>query len=251
MASPCWRSRPPGTAPPPSCAAPWSGSPSSTLRWPAPRAERRATTPTTRPERLPRCTIRTPGCPRSPRNSPGSVRRPGRRRRRPTGWSGSGRPPNSPGISTAPACPTWRTGSTPSNPSRRPEEVDPAERDALAERTALARQREVEARLVQRTAEERARATAGNAESLRRAARQERQHRLRVAAAEARRTASSAVADRVVEVGRRVRAAARGRRWPTRPPSGTGRPQRRAGADAALTAARARVVRAADRSGTG
>ena len=39
------------------------------------------------------------------------------------------------------------------------------------------------------------RATAGNAESLRRAARQERQHRLRVAAAEARRTASSAVAD--------------------------------------------------------
>ena len=66
-----------------------------------------------------------------------------------------------------------------------PEEVDPAERDALAERTALARQREVEARLVQRTAEERARATAGTAESLRRSARQERQHRIRVAAAEA------------------------------------------------------------------
>ena len=85
-----------------------------------------------------------------------------------------------------------------------PQEVDPAARDALAERTSFGRQREVEARLVQRTAEERARATAGNAESLRRQARQERQHRLRVAAAEARRTASSAVATRVVEVGRRV-----------------------------------------------
>ncbi len=50
-----------------------------------------------------------------------------------------------------------------------PDEVDPEERDALAERTSFARQREVEARLVQRTAEERARATEGNAESLRRA----------------------------------------------------------------------------------
>ena len=83
--------------------------------------------------------------------------------------------------------------------------------------------REVEARLVQRTAEERARATEGNAESLRRAARQERQHRIRVAAAEARRTASSAVATRVVEVGRRV-AERLERRWLMRPPSGTGRP---------------------------
>ena len=85
-----------------------------------------------------------------------------------------------------------------------PEEVDPAVRDALAERTAIARQREVEARLVQRTAEERARATEGNAEALRRSARQERQHRQRVAAAEARRAASSAVAIRVVELGQRV-----------------------------------------------
>ncbi|MGS0686686.1 AAA family ATPase, partial [Nakamurella sp. GG22] len=85
-----------------------------------------------------------------------------------------------------------------------PEEVDPAVRDALAERTAFARQREVEARLVQRTAEERARATEGNAEALRRSARQERQHRQRVAAAEARRAASSAVAVRVVELGKRV-----------------------------------------------
>jgi chromosome segregation protein len=121
-----------------------------------------------------------------------------------------------------------------------PDEVDPQERDALAERTSFARQREVEARLVQRTAEERARATEGSAESLRRAARQERQHRQRVAAAEARRTASSAVAIRVVEIGRRVAerlersladaAAERDRAT-----------ERRAGADAALTAARARA----------
>ncbi len=121
-----------------------------------------------------------------------------------------------------------------------PEEVDPAERDALAERTALARQREVEARLVQRTAEERARATAGSAEALRRSARQERQHRVRLAAAEARRTASSAVASRVVEVGRRVAerlevslaeaAVERDRATAAR-----------AGAEAALTVARARV----------
>ncbi len=85
-----------------------------------------------------------------------------------------------------------------------PQEVDPAVRDALAERTALARQREVEARLVQRTAEERARAGSGTAEALRRSARQERQHRQRLAEAEARRGVSSAVATRVVELGRRV-----------------------------------------------
>ena len=121
-----------------------------------------------------------------------------------------------------------------------PEEVDPAARDALAELTSFSRQREVEARLVQRTAEERARATAGNAESLRRQARQERQHRIRVAEAEARRTASSAVATKVVEVGRRVAqrlehsladaAAERDRAAVLR-----------AGADDTLTAARARA----------
>ncbi len=85
-----------------------------------------------------------------------------------------------------------------------PREVDPAVRDALADRTAHARQREVEARLVQRTAEERARAGAGTAEALRRSARQERHHRQRMAAAEARRAAGAAVATRVVELGRRV-----------------------------------------------
>ncbi len=87
-----------------------------------------------------------------------------------------------------------------------PQEIDPEVRDTLAERTALARQREVEARLVQRTAEERARAGSGTAEALRRSARQERQHRQRLAAAEARRSASSAVATRVVELGRQVAA---------------------------------------------
>ena len=106
----------------------------------------------------------------------------------------------------------------------------------------FARQREVEARLVQRTAEERARATAGNAESLRRQARQERQHRIRVAAAEARRTASSAVADQGGRGRPPGRAAAGASRWPTPPPSGTGPPAARAGADAALTAARGRAA---------
>ena len=57
------------------------------------KAEAAAASPRTRPEPWPRCTTPTPGCPRSPRNSPGSVRRRGRRRPRPTGWTGSGRPP--------------------------------------------------------------------------------------------------------------------------------------------------------------
>jgi len=120
-----------------------------------------------------------------------------------------------------------------------PDEVDPAVRDELAERTALARQREVEARLVLRTAEERARATAGTAESLRRSARQERQHRFRVAAAEARRAASSAVAARVVEVGRRVA----GRLDRSLTDAAAHRDQAmatRAGAEAAASTARAR-----------
>ncbi len=121
-----------------------------------------------------------------------------------------------------------------------PEEVDPAARDALAELTSFARQREVEARLVQRTAEERARATAGNAESLRRQARQERQHRIRVAEAEARRTASSAMATRVVEVGRRV-----AQRLELSLAEAAAERDRaavlRAGADETLTAARARA----------
>ena len=114
-----------------------------------------------KPEPLRRCTIRTPGCPRSPRNSPGSVRRPGRRRPRRTGWTGSGRPPRSPGSSTARRCPNWRTGCTPSNPRRRRRRSTRRCGTRSPSGPPLARQREVEARLVQRTAEERARATAG------------------------------------------------------------------------------------------
>jgi len=122
-----------------------------------------------------------------------------------------------------------------------PEEVDPAVRDALAERTSLARQREVEARLVQRTAEERARATSGSAESLRRAARQERQHRIRMAAAEASRAASSAVASRVVEVGTVV-AARLDRSLADAAADRDRAAERRAGADADLAVARTRAT---------
>ncbi|MGK5172406.1 chromosome segregation protein SMC, partial [Geodermatophilus sp. CPCC 205761] len=54
------------------------------------------------------------------------------------------------------------------------DEPDPAERDRLRLEAAAGRQAETEARLAVRTAEERARALAGRAESLRRQARQER-----------------------------------------------------------------------------
>ncbi|MDO5285678.1 MAG: chromosome segregation protein SMC [Actinomycetia bacterium] len=64
------------------------------------------------------------------------------------------------------------------------EEPDPAERDALADRARRARSGEMEARLALRTMEERVRAVAGRAESLRQAAAAERQARAR---AEARR----------------------------------------------------------------
>lgn len=63
-------------------------------------------------------------------------------------------------------------------------EPDPSERDALAESARKARSAEMEARLALRTVEERSRAAAGRAESLRSAAQAERQARAR---AEARR----------------------------------------------------------------
>ncbi|SDP48090.1 condensin subunit Smc [Nakamurella panacisegetis] len=88
-----------------------------------------------------------------------------------------------------------------------PEEVDTEVRDALMDLTAAARQVEVEARLALRTAEERARASAGVAEGLRRQARQEREGRARAQAAAARRATSAAVAAKVAEVGRRALAA--------------------------------------------
>ncbi|SDU84728.1 condensin subunit Smc [Microlunatus sagamiharensis] len=57
------------------------------------------------------------------------------------------------------------------------EEPDPAQRDALGERARLARAGEMDARLALRTQEERARALSGRADTLRRAARAERDSR--------------------------------------------------------------------------
>ena len=85
-----------------------------------------------------------------------------------------------------------------------PEEVDTEIRDGLMDLTADARQAEVEARLALRTAEERARATAGVADGLRRSARQERDGRARAEAAVARRAAGAAVAASVAVVAGRA-----------------------------------------------
>jgi chromosome segregation protein len=71
------------------------------------------------------------------------------------------------------------------------------ERDRLRAAVAAARQTEIEARLAVRTAEERARALHGRAESLRRQARQERAARERAAAARVARERGAQVADRV------------------------------------------------------
>jgi chromosome segregation protein len=96
------------------------------------------------------------------------------------------------------------------------EEPSTAQRDRLRAEVAAARQAETEARLAVRTAEERARALHGRAESLRRQARQERAARERTAAARVARERGAAVADRV-----------------------------RAGAEAALAALAASLLRAA------
>ncbi|MGY1660487.1 chromosome segregation protein SMC [Geodermatophilus sp. SYSU D00705] len=77
------------------------------------------------------------------------------------------------------------------------EEPDPAVRDRLRLETAAARQAETEARLAVRTAEERARALSGRADSLRRQARQERAARERAAAARVARERGAQVAARV------------------------------------------------------
>jgi chromosome segregation protein len=73
-------------------------------------------------------------------------------------------------------------------------ERDPAERDRLARAAADARAAEVEARLAVRTAEERVRGLAGRAEGLDRAARAEREARLRAERARERRREGAAVA---------------------------------------------------------
>ncbi|NEK57512.1 chromosome segregation protein SMC [Geodermatophilus sabuli] len=77
------------------------------------------------------------------------------------------------------------------------EEPDPTDRDRLRLEVAAARQGETEARLAVRTAEERARALAGRADSLRRQARQERAARERAAAAQVARERGARVAARV------------------------------------------------------
>ncbi|WP_434439979.1 chromosome segregation protein SMC [Lentzea sp. E54] len=81
------------------------------------------------------------------------------------------------------------------------DEPDTDQRDALAAELAQARQGEMDARLVQRTAEERARAVQGKAESLRRAARAEREARERHARATAHRARGAVVAKAVARGG--------------------------------------------------
>ncbi|MCE0763948.1 chromosome segregation protein SMC [Pseudonocardia kujensis] len=84
------------------------------------------------------------------------------------------------------------------------DEPDTEVRDTAAERLAEARSEEVECRLALRTAEERARAIAGRADSLRRQASSERQARARAEAARRERERSAAVAELVVGAGARA-----------------------------------------------
>ncbi|MGW4523165.1 chromosome segregation protein SMC [Amycolatopsis sp. NPDC004378] len=87
--------------------------------------------------------------------------------------------------------------------AEQPVEDDPdtAERDAAAEELAVVRQEEMEARLAQRTAEERARSIAGKAEGLRRAAHAEQQARERAERAAAARKRGAEIANAVVNGG--------------------------------------------------
>ena len=77
------------------------------------------------------------------------------------------------------------------------DEPDPTERDRLAEAAKGGRAAEMEARLSLRTTEERARALSGRADSLERAARQEREARARAIARAARRARQSEAAQAV------------------------------------------------------
>ena len=85
-------------------------------------------------------------------------------------------------------------------------EAPPAERQQIQAAAEAARATEVEARLVLRTAEERANAVRGKAESLRRAASAERDARVRARAARAARQHAAEVAAAVADGGRRVAA---------------------------------------------
>jgi chromosome segregation protein len=84
------------------------------------------------------------------------------------------------------------------------DEPDTEVRDAAADALARARTVEVDARLALRTAEERARAIAGRAESLRRQASSERQARARATAARAARERGARIAGIVVSAGERA-----------------------------------------------
>ncbi|MEO7126164.1 MAG: chromosome segregation protein SMC [Nakamurella sp.] len=81
-----------------------------------------------------------------------------------------------------------------------PGDVDPARRNELAATLTEDRAAEVEAKLALRTAEERARATAGAGDKMRRAAAAELAARARAQATAARREAGARTAQRVVEV---------------------------------------------------
>ena len=83
-------------------------------------------------------------------------------------------------------------------------EATPGERQQRQAAAESARATEVEARLAVRTAEERADAVRGRADSLRRAAAAERETRLRAEQARAARRNAAAVAEAVAEQGRRV-----------------------------------------------
>ncbi|MEV5717546.1 chromosome segregation protein SMC [Amycolatopsis mediterranei] len=87
--------------------------------------------------------------------------------------------------------------------AEQPVEDDPdtAERDQAVEELAVVRQEEMEARLAQRTSEERARSIAGKAEGLRRAAHAEQQARERAERAAAARKRGAGIANAVVDAG--------------------------------------------------
>ncbi|MEV0073879.1 chromosome segregation protein SMC [Amycolatopsis sp. NPDC050768] len=87
--------------------------------------------------------------------------------------------------------------------AEQPVEDDPdtAERDEAVAQLTVVRQEEMEARLAQRTSEERARSIAGRAESLRRAALAEQQARERAAKAREARERGAAIANAVVNAG--------------------------------------------------
>ena len=81
------------------------------------------------------------------------------------------------------------------------DDPDTAERDIAVEQLGVVRQEEVEARLAQRTAEERARSIAGRAEGLRRAARAEQEARERAEKSRAARKRGAEIANAVVNGG--------------------------------------------------